>query len=86
MSFTDAGRRLEDIDLSDVLFSQMAIKFPKPGDSQSSPLKEKPHVTRKVLMGSDFSRLIEKGRSSKQPGLPLLQQVQSRDVRTRQHW
>lgn len=76
---------MEGFDMSDVLFSQIAIKFPKPGESQAPDIREKPRVTRKVLMGSDFSRLIERGRSLKQSALPALQQVYPRDVRTRQH-
>lgn len=51
-----------DFDMHDVLFSQVSIRFPKPGQEGSSSVGDHPTVYRKVLMGSDFTRLIQEGR------------------------
>lgn len=49
----------EELALQDILFSQISIKFPNKNPSRLQDQEDKPYISRKVLMGSDFSRLIE---------------------------
>lgn len=66
----------EEVSLQDVLFSQISIKFPSKNPGRVPDKEDKPYISRKVLMGSDFSRLIEMNKKpaglSKGPVLPSI--------------
>lgn len=64
------SQRHEPPELHDVLFSQVSIKFPRRGDPMPEEEDFKPMISRKVLMGSDFSRLIQKNQRVRGPSLP----------------
>lgn len=62
--------RHEPSELHDVLFSQVSIKFPRRGGVETEDNEFKPMISRKVLIGSDFSKLIQKNQKARGPSLP----------------
>ena len=76
----------KDAGLEDILLSQIAIKFPGHGEKLMNPLgTDRLRVTRKVLMGTDFTKLITKGQTVRPRNLPSIYQGFPQELRSKSH-